>query len=89
MTASDYGRCFALWRVDCEEPWRAYTRHAFIEGLKDGTLPREAFLRYLVQDYRFLLHFSRAWALGVSRCRACFTPLRSTGSGHWRTPWMR
>ncbi len=33
----------------------------------DGTLPREAFLRYLVQDYIFLIHFSRAWALAVTK----------------------
>ena len=28
-------------------------------------MPRKAFLGYLVQDYIFLIHFSRAWALGV------------------------
>lgn len=65
MSAPDYGRSFALWRGACEGPWRAYTRHAFVEGLKDGSLPRAAFLNYLRQDYLFLMHFSRAWALAV------------------------
>ncbi|MCT8161952.1 thiaminase II [Pseudoruegeria sp. SHC-113] len=64
---SDYGKAFALWRADCPEAWRAYTRHAFVEGLKDGTLPQAAFLHYLRQDYVFLVHFSRAWALAVAK----------------------
>ncbi|SDX38056.1 thiaminase (transcriptional activator TenA) [Ruegeria halocynthiae] len=62
---SSYGRAFALMREAAQDPWRAYTRHAFVEGIKDGTLPRQAFLHYLRQDYVFLIHFSRAWALAV------------------------
>ena len=65
MTAPDYGRAFGLWRAAAAEDWGGYTHHAFVEGLRDGTLPRAAFLRYLVQDYVFLVHFSRAWALAV------------------------
>lgn len=62
---SDYGKAFALMRDAAQGPWRDYTRHAFVEALKDGTLPRPAFLHYLRQDYVFLIHFSRAWALAV------------------------
>lgn len=62
---SDYGKAFALMRDAAQGPWRDYTRHGFVEGLKDGTLPRAAFLHYLRQDYVFLIHFSRAWALAV------------------------
>ncbi|QDY68330.1 TenA family protein [Qingshengfaniella alkalisoli] len=61
----DYGRAFALLRDAAGQTWADYTHHTFVEGLRDGTLPREAFLRYLVQDYIFLMHFGRAWALGV------------------------
>ncbi|MDE0590597.1 thiaminase II [Halocynthiibacter sp. C4] len=63
--APDYGETFAHWRSGAGEAWTAYTDHAFVRGLRDGTLPRAAFLHYLVQDYVFLVHFSRAWALGV------------------------
>ncbi len=72
-----YGSTFPLWRDAAGDTWRAYTRHAFVAGLADGTLPRAAFLRYLVQDYVFLVHFSRAWALAVTKAetleemRAC------------------
>lgn len=62
-----YGRIFTLWRAAAGEGWRAYTRHAFVEGLSDGSLPRTAYLHYLVQDYVFLVHFSRAWALAVTK----------------------
>ncbi|MFC5387096.1 thiaminase II [Aquamicrobium segne] len=63
--APDYGRSFDLWREQCLTPWHDYTHHPFVEGMKDGTLPRAAFLNYLRQDYLFLIHFSRAWALAV------------------------
>ncbi|NBC95875.1 MAG: thiaminase II [Deinococcus-Thermus bacterium] len=65
MTAPDYGRAFALWRDAAGDDWTRFIRHPFVAGLEDGTLPRDAFLRYLVQDYLFLVHFSRAWALAV------------------------
>jgi thiaminase/transcriptional activator TenA len=63
--APDYGKTFALWRGGAAGLWSDYTNHAFVEGLGDGTLPRAAFLHYLVQDYVFLVHFSRAWSLAV------------------------
>jgi len=76
-TPPDYGSPnFAALR-DAAPDWAAYTRHRFVEGMADGSLPRAAFLRYLVQDYVFLIHFSRAWALGVVKAetldemRAC------------------
>ncbi len=62
-----YGATFTAWRAEAAEPWHAYTHHAFVEGLEDGTLPRAAYLSYLVQDYVFLIHFSRAWALAVTK----------------------
>ncbi|MEO1723000.1 MAG: TenA family protein [Pseudomonadota bacterium] len=49
------------------ESWEAYVRHPFTQGLGDGSLPRESYLRYLRQDYVFLIHFTRAWALAVAK----------------------
>ncbi len=63
----DYGRAFAIWRAAAAPHWDAYTRHAFVEGLRDGSLPRDSFLHYLRQDYVFLIHFSRAWALAAAK----------------------
>lgn len=67
MSAPDYGVAHGLWRDAAGDHWPAYTRHAFVEGLRDGTLPRASFLHYLVQDYVFLVHFARAWALAVTK----------------------
>lgn len=65
MTAPDYGHSFGAWRAAAGDSWQAYSRHAFVEGMKTGTLPRAAFLSYLQQDYVFLIHFARAWSLAV------------------------
>lgn len=65
-TDVNYGSVFTSLRTSSEH-WHAYTRHAFVEAMRDGTLPHEAFLHYLKQDYVFLIHFSRAWALAVAK----------------------
>ena len=62
-----YGTTFDAWRRAAGDAWPAYTRHAFVAGLGDGSLPRAAFLDYLRQDYLFLIHFARAWALAVTK----------------------
>ena len=61
-----YGRMFISWR-DSSTAWSDYTRHAFVQHLGDGSLVRSAFLHYLKQDYIFLIHFARAWALAVTK----------------------
>ncbi len=65
MSIQPYGKTFAHWRDGCPTPWHAYTHHAFVEGLADGTLPRASFVHYLIQDYVFLVHFARAWSLAL------------------------
>lgn len=64
-----YSKAFELWRESASSTkhniWQAYTEHSFVQQLADGTLPRESYIRYLKQDYLFLIHFSRAWALAV------------------------
>jgi len=77
---SDYGKAFTLMRDSMPGLWRVYTRHAFVEGMKDGSLPREAFLHYLRQDYVFLIHFSRAWALAVVKSETHSEMLTAVGT---------
>jgi thiaminase/transcriptional activator TenA len=72
-----YGTTFTLLRASAGSVWNDYTGHAFVEALGDGNLPHDAYLGYLVQDYIFLIHFARAWALAVTKAdtledmRAC------------------
>ena len=63
---TDYGSpVFAAWREHAGQTWEQYIDHAFVRGLGNGKLPFSAFIAYLIQDYIFLKHFSRAWALAV------------------------
>ena len=64
---NDYGQNFVKWRAAAGTLWDQYVAHEFVAGLANGTLPKSAFLHYLVQDYLFLIHFSRAWALAVTK----------------------
>ena len=59
------GSFYARLRDACRPEWLAYTEHPFVRGLADGTLPEAAFRYYLGQDYRFLIHFARAYGLAV------------------------
>ncbi|MCL6271932.1 thiaminase II [Sansalvadorimonas sp. 2012CJ34-2] len=52
----------------CQNDWDAYTRHRFVCELGNGTLPEGAFRHYLQQDYLFLTHFARAYALAIYKC---------------------
>lgn len=52
-------------RQGCAAEWTAYTRHPFVLGLADGSLPESAFRHYLTQDYLFLIHFARAYGLAA------------------------
>ena len=45
--------------------WEADLKHPFVRGIADGSLPREMFKFYLIQDYLFLLDYSRVFAHGV------------------------
>lgn len=56
---------FSRLRDACEEDWRAYVEHPFVQGIQDGSLPDASFRHYLVQDYLFLIHFARAYSLAA------------------------
>jgi thiaminase/transcriptional activator TenA len=56
---------FARLRAACGLDWAAYVEHRFVAGLGDGSLPEACFRHYLVQDYRFLIHFARAYGLAA------------------------
>ena len=45
--------------------WEADIKHPFVRGIADGSLPTEKFKFYLIQDYLFLLDYSRVFAHGV------------------------
>jgi len=56
---------FERLKAGCAEDWRAYVEHEFVTRLAQGALHEAAFRDYLIQDYLFLIHFARAYALAV------------------------
>lgn len=50
--------------------WKAYTEHAFVQRIGDGTLPRANFIHYIKQDYLFLQNYARANGLASFKCRS-------------------
>jgi thiaminase (transcriptional activator TenA) len=56
---------FTRLRAATLDDWKPYIDHEFVRSLGDGTLPKSAFLHYLRQDYVYLHHYARAFALGV------------------------
>ena len=58
---------FGRLRRDCGAAWDGYVAHDFMRQLAAGTLPRPAFEHFLRQDYLFLIHFARAYALAGAK----------------------
>lgn len=54
-------------RSNAGSVWQSYVCHDFVQQLGAGILPHHAFRHYLTQDYLFLIHFARAYALLVSK----------------------
>ena len=61
----------SLW-ADITDVHAAILAHPFIAGLTDGTLPRESFRHYIVQDAHYLRSYSRA--LAICAAKAPTTP---------------
>lgn len=52
-----------------KEIWEGYHAHPFVRGIADGTLDREKFQYYMVQDYLYLIDYAKVFTLGVAKVR--------------------
>ena len=64
-----YGIVFNKLKSNILEEWNLYTQHKFVQKISDGSLDKKLYLKYLKQDYVFLIHFSRAWALLIAKSK--------------------
>jgi thiaminase (transcriptional activator TenA) len=55
-----------LW-ADIVPIYAAILRHPFLRGLTDGSLSREAFRYYVIQDAHYLRDFARALSIAAAR----------------------
>ena len=67
---ADPSTLFGRLRGACPEEWAAFTGHEFVRRLGEGSLSEACFRHYLEQDYLFLIHFARAWALAVVKAES-------------------
>lgn len=61
---------YLIGREDVYDTWANYTQHSFVKAIGDGSLPLDSFKGYLVQDYLFLIQFSRAYALAAYKSKS-------------------
>ncbi|AKA69648.1 thiaminase II [Clostridium scatologenes] len=45
--------------------WNSYYVHPFVRGIGEGTLDKDKFKFYMIQDYIYLLDYAKIYALGV------------------------
>ena len=54
---------------DMIELWEKYNSHPFVQGLADGTLPKEKFKFFMIQDHLYLMQYAKVFAMGVLKSR--------------------
>lgn len=50
--------------------WTAYNKHPFVLGIQNGTLDREKFRYYIIQDYLYLADYAKTFAIGVAKAQS-------------------
>lgn len=53
-----------------EEIWKAYNEHPFVIGIQNGTLDKDKFRYYMIQDYLYLEDYAKTFAIGVAKAKS-------------------
>lgn len=53
-----------------KEIWNSYYEHPFVKGIEDGTLDKEKFRYYIIQDYLYLIDYTKAFAIGIAKAKS-------------------
>lgn len=51
------------------EIWKSYNEHPFVLGIQNGTLHKEKFRYYIIQDSLYLEDFAKTFAVGVAKAK--------------------
>jgi len=55
------------------EIWKKYNEHPFVLGIQDGTLDKDKFRYYMIQDYLYLEDYAKTFAVGVAKAKSLKT----------------
>jgi len=53
--------------------WKSYNLHPFVSGLENGTLDKEKFKYYIIQDYLYLQDYLKVFAIGIAKAKSAET----------------
>ena len=56
--------------LNAVDVWDSYYTHPFVDGIGKGTLSKEKFKFYIIQDYLYLLEYAKLFALGVIKSKS-------------------
>ena len=52
---------------DTESIWAEYHQHPFVQGIADGNLDKEKFKYYMIQDYLYLIDYTKVFSIGAAK----------------------
>lgn len=52
-----------------KEIWDKYLEHPFLKEIGEGTLDKEKFRKYLIQDYLYLIEYAKVYAMACVKSR--------------------
>ena len=55
------------------EIWNAYNAHPFVLGIQNGSLDKEKFRYYIIQDCLYLKDYAKVFAIGVAKAKSLHT----------------
>lgn len=53
--------------------WESYNTHPFVLGIQNGTLDKEKFRYYIIQDFLYLKEYAKTFAIGVAKAKSLET----------------
>lgn len=56
-----------------KEIWESYNTNPFVMGIQDGTLEKDKFRYYIMQDFIYLKDYAKTFAVGVAKAKSVET----------------
>lgn len=50
--------------------WEGYNKHPFVCGIQDATLNKEKFRYYIIQDFLYLMEYTKVFAIGIAKAKS-------------------